>query len=42
MNETDYSLSPGRLMDLVKQTLLVMHGRGPFRGIYAFDAVAVW
>jgi hypothetical protein len=42
MNETDYSLSPGRLMDLVKQTLLVMLGRRPFSGTYAFDAAAVW
>ena len=42
MNEADYSLSAGRLVTLVKHTLLVMLGRRPFSGTYAFDAPAVW
>jgi len=42
MNETDYSLSAGRLATLVKHTLLVMLGRRPFSGTFAFDAPALW
>lgn len=42
MTETDYSLAPARLMSLIKHTLLVMLGRRPMNGTYAFDAPAVW
>ena len=42
MTETDYSLAPGRLMSLIKHTLLVMLGRRPISGTYALDAAAVW
>ena len=42
MTETDYSLAPSRLIGLIKHTLLMMLGRRPMSGIFAFDAAAVW
>jgi hypothetical protein len=42
VNEADNSLAFGRLAELFKRTLLVMLGRRPISGSYAFDALAVW
>jgi hypothetical protein len=42
VNEADNSLAFGRLAELFKRTLLVMLGRRPISGSYAFDAPAVW
>ena len=42
MNEADNSLAFGRLAELFERTLLVMLGRRPISGSYAFDAPAVW
>jgi hypothetical protein len=42
VNEADNSLAMGRLLDLIKRTILVMLGRRPISGSYVFDAPAVW
>ncbi|MEC9146007.1 MAG: hypothetical protein VYB26_06410 [Pseudomonadota bacterium] len=42
MTENDYSLAPSRLLNLTGHTLLMMLGRRPMSGTFAFDSAAVW